>query len=51
MTLEELEIVDQSWKWAPIKLYERYIGRMEVYAKELGWRLTVDLTLRQELES
>ena len=43
-------LIEHGWKWSPSKLYERKISRARVHPKELGWRLSVYLLLRRELE-
>ena len=46
----EQELIEQAWKWSPLKVYERTFHRMHVHPKEIGWRLSLDLLLRRELE-
>ena len=46
----EKDLVEMGWKWSPIKVYQRTINRMPIHPKETGWRLTIDLLLRRELE-
>ena len=46
----EGDLIEHGWKWSPIKVYERAFHRMRVDPKELGWRLSVELLLRRELE-
>ena len=47
----EKDLVEHAWKWSPVKLYERPIKVMPVLPNETGWRLSVDLLLRHELEA
>ena len=46
----ERDLIEHAWKWSPVKLYERTIRRMRVLPNEVGWRLSLDLLLRRELE-
>lgn len=46
----EADLIEHGWKWSPTKVYERTFSRMKVDPKELGWRLSVELLLRRELE-
>ena len=46
----EKDLVEMGWKWSPTKVYQRTINRMPIDPKETGWRLTMDLLLRRELE-
>ena len=46
----EKELIDHGWKWSPTKVYERTFTRMQVNPREIGWRLSLELLLRRELE-
>ena len=46
----EEDLIKHGWKWSPTKVYERTFRRLSVHPKELGWRLSVHLLLRRELE-
>ena len=46
----EDDLIKHGWKWSPTKVYERNFRRMSVPPEELGWRLSVQLLLRRELE-
>ena len=46
----EEDLIKHGWKWSPTKVYERTFRRMSVPPEELGWRLSVQLLLRRELE-
>ena len=46
----EENLIKHGWKWSPTKVYERTFRRMSVPPEELGWRLSVQLLLRRELE-
>ena len=46
----ERELIAQTAKWSPVKLYERTFSRMRIDPQEQGWQLTLRLLLRQELE-
>ena len=46
----EKDLIEHGWKWSPTKVYERTFTRMEIHPKEIGWRLSLDLLLRRELE-
>ena len=46
----EEDLIEHGWKWSPTKVYERTFSRSSVPPKELGWRLSVRLLLRRELE-
>lgn len=46
----ERDLILHGWKWSPTKVYERTFTRLLVHDKELGWRLSVELLLRNELE-
>ena len=46
----EEDLINHGWKWSPTKVYERTFRRLSVHPKELGWRLSVHLLLRRELE-
>ena len=46
----ESDLINQGWKWSPTKLYERHLHRLPIHPNEVGWRLSVDLLLRRELE-
>ena len=46
----EKDLIDQVWKWSPAKLYEREFKNATVHQNEIGWRLSLRLTLRRELE-
>ena len=46
----EKDLIEHGWKWSPTKVYERTFRRLQVHPRELGWRLSVHLLLRRELE-
>ena len=46
----ERGLLEHGWKWSPTKVYERTFSRMQVHPREQGWRLSVHLLLRRELE-
>lgn len=46
----EEDLIKHGWKWSPTKVYERTFSRMSAPPEELGWRLSVHLLLRRELE-
>ena len=46
----ERDLIEHGWKWSPTKVYERTITRMLIHPKEIGWRLSIELLLRRELE-
>ena len=46
----EEDLIEHGWKWSPTKVYERTFSRMSVPPEELGWRLSVQLLLRREIE-
>jgi subtilisin family serine protease len=46
----EKDLIQHGWKWSPAKVYERRFQRMQADPKEIGWRLSVELLLRRELE-
>ena len=46
----EKALIDHGWKWSPTKVYERTFTRMQVNPMEIGWRLSLELLLRRELE-
>ena len=46
----EKDLIEHGWKWSPTKVYERTFTRMQIHPKEIGWRLSLELLLRRELE-
>ena len=46
----EEDLIEHGWKWSPTKVYERTFTRMRTHPNETGWRLSLDLLLRRELE-
>ncbi len=46
----EKDLIEHGWKWSPTKVYERTFARMQIHPKEIGWRLSLELLLRRELE-
>ena len=50
-SVREKNLMDQGWKWSPTKVYERTFSKMEVNPNEIGWRLSLDLLLRREIEN
>lgn len=46
----EKDLIVHGWKWSPTKVYERTFTKMQIHPKELGWRLSLELLLRRELE-
>ena len=46
----EEDLIEHGWKWSPTKVYERTFTRMQIDPKEIGWRLSLELLLRRELE-
>ena len=46
----ERQLIEQTVKWSPVKLYERTFSRMTIDPRETDWRLSLQLLLRKELE-
>ncbi len=46
----EEDLIKHGWKWSPTKVYERTFSRSSANPREIGWRLSVQLLLRRELE-
>lgn len=46
----EDDLIKHGWKWSPTKVYERTFSRLSANPREIGWRLSVQLLLRRELE-